>query len=369
MTAVRRWGCVGLVVLLLVAAPVIVRALPASESAVAASALLERVRSSRDEPFTGYAETAGNVALPANDALSGLAKLLSDSNRVRVWWRDPDTWRVSTLRTTGETDLVHRGDRTLRWVYESKNVTVYPDVSVRLPTTVDLLPPELARRSLAGARASELERLPARRVAGRDALGLRLRPADEQSSIGRVDVYVDRETAVPLSVELFARGARIPAVSSVFRDVAFEQPDASALSFEPPDDAKVRFDRVVDLASAADRFASRVPPKRLAGLPARDLPVDATPGSVGVYGRGPTVLLAIPLWSRSAERVRADLEGRPGVLTTDRGVLLAARPLRLLLAEPEPNGAAWLLAGTVTEQALEDAADQLAAERPGLRLP
>ncbi len=155
----------------------------------------------------------------------------------------------------------------------------------------------------------------------------------------------------------------------MFRDVAFEQPDASALSFEPPDDAKVRFDRVVDLASAADRFASRVPPKRLAGLPARALPVDATPGSVGVYGRGPTVLLAIPLWSRSAERVRADLEGRPGVLTTDRGVLLAARPLRLLLAEPEPNGAAWLLAGTVTEQALEDAADQLAAERPGLRLP
>ncbi len=134
----------------------------------------ERLRTSRSEPFTGYAETAGNVALPANDALSGLTKLLGDTNRVRVWWRDPDTWRTSTLRTTGETDLLHRGDRTLRWVYESKNVTVYPDVPVRLPTTVDLLPHELARRTLDGARPSELERLPARRVAGRDALGLRL---------------------------------------------------------------------------------------------------------------------------------------------------------------------------------------------------
>ena len=57
---------------------------------------------------------------------------------------------------------------------------------VRLPDTADLLPNELARRVLEGARPGELSRLPAQRVAGHDALGLRLTPANPQSSIGHV---------------------------------------------------------------------------------------------------------------------------------------------------------------------------------------
>jgi hypothetical protein len=42
--------------------------------------------------------------------------------------------------------------------------------------------------------------------------------------------------------------------------------------------------------------------------------------------------------------------------------------VRLLLVDPESNGTGWLLAGTVTQQALTDAADELAAHRPALRL-
>jgi hypothetical protein len=48
-------------------------------------------------------------------------------------------------------------------------------------------------------------------------------------------------------------------------------------------------------------------------------------------------------------------------------VLLGATPLQLLLADPEPNGTSWLLAGTVTPTALADAADELAHHRPSLR--
>lgn len=363
MTAARRWWSVGVGVLLLVASPVLVRALPVHDERVSAVRLLHRVQHSRAESFTGYTESTGNVALPANDALSGLTKLLGDTNKVRVWWRDPQTWRVSTLRPTGETDLVHSGHRMVRWVYESKRATLIPDVPVRLPNTADLLPNELGRRVLAGARSSELSRIPGRRVAGRDALGLRLRPSDEQAGIGRADVYVDRESGVPLRLDVFARGSRTPALTSRFLDFSVAGPSVRALSFQPPHDARLRYDDVVDLAAAADRFASRIPPTSLAGLKSRG----PAPGSVGVYGRGPTVLLAVPLWSRTAGRVHRELHRRPGVQLIDEGLLIQAPPLRLLLANPEPNMTSWLLAGTVTTRTLTDAADQLAANRPGLR--
>ncbi len=369
MTAARRWALVGCVVLLLVAAPLVVRALPAHDEDLSAVALLHRIQDARSVAFSGYVESAGSVGLPDNEDLSGLTKLLGRTNQVRVWWRDPRTWRVATLRTTGETDLVHAGDRLLRWVYESKNVTLEPDVAVRLPQTTDLLPNELARRVLSGARDRELSRLPARRVAGRDALGLRLSTADPQASIARVDVWADRRTGLPVDVRLYARGSAVPVVWSRFLDLTVGEPAASALVFSPPHDAQVRTDDVVDLADAVNRFAARVPPESLAGLPWRGPAAPADQGSVGVYGRGPTVLLALPLWHRTADRVRDDLTRQPGSRQTGAGVLVAAPPMRLLLANPEPNESSWLLAGTVTRKALVDAADQLAASRPELRLP
>jgi hypothetical protein len=367
MTAAHRWWSVGFVVLLLLASPALVRALPVTDEDVSATALLHRIQGSRDVDFSGYAVTKGSVALPANDALSGLTPLLAGSNRVRVWWRDPQVWRVSTLRPTGETDLVHTGDRMVRWVYESKRATIIPDVPVRLPNAFDVLPNELARHALAGARASELSRLPARRVAGRDALGLRLRPADEQASVARVDVYADRSSGIPLSVDVYARGSRTTSLASSFADFSLGRPAAAALRFRPPDDARVRFDEIVDLAAAADRFSNRRPPDTLIGLPARRVAGGEFQGSVGVYGRGPTVLLAVPLWSRSGDRVRRDLATQPGVQQIPQGTLLGAPPLRLLLGAPEPNRTSWLLIGTVTQAALVEAADELVSHRPELR--
>jgi len=363
MTAARRWWCVGLLVLTLIATPVLVSALPASDERVSATALLARVR--YDVPFTGYVETAGHVALPVDEELNGLGTLLGGENRLRVWWQDRRGWRVAILRTTGETDLLHSGDRMWRWVYESRDVVATPDPRVRFPNAFDLLPNELARRVLEDARPGELSRLPARRVAGRDALGLRLVPAAKQASVRRVDVYVDGRTGLPLDVRLFARGSSDPVLSTQMRDVSVGQPDPSALSFEPPADVRIDYDEIVDLAEASDRFAAREPPARLAGLPTRH----DTDGSVGVYGRGPTVLLAIPLWSRTSARFRMDLRPRPGVRQVDEGLLMEAQPLRLLLGEPEATGTSWLLVGTVTRPALLDAGRQLTEHPPGLKFP
>ena len=356
-------------VLLLVATPALVRAFPVPSDHVAATALRERVQASRDTSFTGYAETAGNLDLPTNQELSSVTKLLTETSKVRVWWHDRRTWRTATLRTTGETDLFHRGDQTLRWVYESKNATRIPDVAIRLPQTPDLLPNELAHRVLSGAHPDELSRLPARRIAGRAALGLRLTPDDPQAAVRRVDMYVDRATAVPLRVEVFAKGDRTAAVVTQFLDFEPGRPSRKALTFTPPSDAHLHTENIIDLAAAANEFAERVPPDTLAGLPKRpgaDVgPFGFPEHSVGLYGRGPTVLMAIPVWRRIAPRMRADLEHKPGVVPLDQGQLLTAQPLRLLLAEPEPDGTSWLLAGTVTKDAIVDAANQLARHRPG----
>ena len=374
MTAAHRWWTVGVVVVLLIASPVLVRALPVADEDVSASALFSRLEDSRGESFAGYVETDGTVSLPENEALSSLGDLLGETNRMRVWWSGPDTWRVASLRTTGETDLVHRGEQMIRWVYESKRATLIPDVPVRLPNASDLLPHQLVRLALAGVEASELSRLPAKRVAGRSALGLRLTPRDEQAGIGRVDVYVDRATGVPLQVEMFAAGSRSPSLTSRYLDFSPGAQPPGVVSFDPPPDAQRRFDDVVDLAAAADRFAAREPPPSLAGLPARGASASSFGGasfggSVGVYGRGPTVLLAVPLWSRSADQVRKSLQNQPRVQTIDQGILVEAAPLRLLLAEPEHNGTSWLLAGTVTSKALTDAAEELTENRPSLSGP
>ena len=81
------------------------------------------------------------------------------------------------------------------------------------------------------------------------------------------------------------------------------------------------------------------------------------------------MLFAIPLWRRTADQVRESLRGA-GARALDQGLLVGrCRRIRLLLANPEPNDNRWLLAGTVTRKTLVDAADQLAAERPGLRVP
>lgn len=360
MTAGRRWAVVALGVLLLLAAPFVVRALPAADADVSATALLRQVQNSRGQAFSAYAETAGHVALPDDNELSSLSKLLGTTNQVRVWWAGPDAWRVASLRTTGETDLVHHGANTVRWVYESKNATLIPDAAVRLPQTADLLPHELARHVLAAAHRDELSRLPAQRVAGRDALGLRLTPHEKGSSVGHVDIYVDRATGVPLSVSLYGRHAQVPAVSTRFLDFTPGRPLASDVRFKAPPDAELRFDPFVDIASAVDHFAPWAPPTRLAGLPSRGV---AT-GAVGLYGRGPTVLMALPLWSRTADRVAEDLAGQPGVQRLGRRLLVGAPPLRLLLGAPDQDGTRWVLAGTMTRAALLHAADQLAAHPP-----
>lgn len=345
-------------VAVLVGVPLLVAARPVPPSDLSTTALLSRIRAARDVPHTGRVEAVGRVGLPADSALATVAGLLGGTTRLRVWWDGRDRWRTATLRTTGETDLVHEPGATTRWVYESRRVTISPDVSVRLPTAVDALPAELARRVLAGARPDELSRLPSVRVAGRTAVGLRLTPADPEASVRQVDVWADAATGVPLRVDLLGATGP-PAFSTAYTAFDPGRPDADVLTFRPPADATLHLDRTVDLASGADLYSSRrAPEDGLVGLPVRVSGRHA----VGVYGRGPTLLLALPLRRGDARDLRAQLMRRPGARCTPDGRLTTSGPLAAMVTAPDSFFTPWLLLGTVTEETVLAAARALRTE-------
>ena len=86
-------------------------------------------------------------------------------------------------------------------------------------------------------------------------------------------------------------------------------------------------------------------------------------GSVGTYGTGLTVLVAVPLPGRISRPLREQLEATPGVTVAVAGIKLAVGPLSLLLTQPIDRRS-WLLTGTVSAATLDRAAAELAANPP-----
>ncbi|WP_299057717.1 hypothetical protein [uncultured Nocardioides sp.] len=349
----RRWLVLAVGLALFVAAVVAVRSWPAADSDVDAVALAERVQASTDEPWSGYAVSRGSLALPDADRFSSVGDLLGEETRLRAWWRGPDVWRVDELRTAGEVGLRHEGVRTTEWSYETGiaegTAERSRDPDVRLPRTVDLLPPELARHVMAGVRDDEVSRIGARRVAGRDALGLRVTPSLEQATVRHVDVWADAETAVPLAVEVYGDGDD-PVLSTAFAEFDDATPAASTVAFDPPDGVVVEDEEVLDIVDAVSRYAEVAPPGRLAGLPRT---ADSS-GAVGIYGRGVTRMMALPLDDRGAGPLREQLALTPGASVTPERTVVALGPLGVLLTD-DGSGGGWLVTGPVTTDTLERA--------------
>jgi outer membrane lipoprotein-sorting protein len=356
--APARWTAVGLLVVALVALPSIVSALPADDTDVSAAELRDAVLASADVGFTGYAVSAGGLALPVSERLTDVADLFSDRTLMRVWWRGPEEHRVDVVTAAGETGVHRDPCGTWTWDFEAATATRGDPASLALPTPPDLLPAALGRRLLSEATDDELSRAGARRVAGRDALGLRLVPAEPAASVGRVDVWVDPATGLPLQVEVFAEGADLAALDTRFLDLDLAVPAPDVVAFTPPPDATVlpAPDTEELIAQAEERAPDVRLPRELAGLPRRD--VEGVPDAVGVYGRGVTLLAAAPVPGRLAGGLREALTASPDAVTDGLGTRVAAGPLGLMLVAP-PDGPAYVLTGTVTLDALADAARRL----------
>jgi hypothetical protein len=357
-----RWLIVLVTAAALVVTPLVVETRPAPSSDLSAVELAERVVASSDVAWSGFVRSAGSLQLPDSDSFANLAHLLGENNDLRVWWRSADEWRVDRIQSTGETDLYRQGETSVRWVFESETATISPVSTVRLPDASDLLPPTLARSMLQGARAVELSRLPSRRVAGVDAPGLRLVPHETITTVAHVDLWADPATGLPLQVELYGVGDDRPVLTTTLLSVDHGGAPAVTTRFEPPPGVDVQYDESVDVAATANAFAAYDVPASLAGLDSR---TGSDPGAVGIYGRGPTTLIAVPLRREIAAPLRQRLRSSAHAEETSVGPLAPVGPIGLLVTfgrlDPQRRGTGFLLAGTVTPETLKRAAAELLA--------
>ncbi len=354
MTA--RWVIVLVTAAVLVAVPLGVRHRPAADSDISAVELAERIQASGGLAWSGLAQTSGGLQLPDNDSFVGLAQLLGEDNELRVWWRAADDWRIDRVRSTGETDLFRQRQTMVRWVFESETATITPVSRIRLPDASDLLPPTLARQMLQGVRPDELSRIPVRRIAGLEVPGLRLIPAEPASTVARVDIWADPGSGLPVQVELYAAGDRRPVVSTTLGDLSLETPPPELTDFRPAPDITINYEESVDVAAAANAFAPYDMPATLAGLTTRD---GEDPSAVGVYGRGPTTVMVLPLRRQVSGPLRARLRESAGSSETEFGTLAPVGPVGLLLTPRRSRQGALLLTGTVKAEYLQQAAAEL----------
>ena len=354
----RRWAIVAALVGVLVALPPLISALPASDAEISATELRDAVLAGADQPFSGYAESAGGLTLPVGSPrFSSVVDLFSDRTQMRVWWRSDTESRVDVVTAGGETS--YRADPGGGWIWSYEDDRAVRDAreAFHLPIPPDLLPAPLGRRLLSEATDDELSRIAAERIAGRDGLGVRVTPAAEASSVDHVDVWVDAGSGLPLQVQLYGKDSDLPALDTRFLDLELGEPDPRLIRFEPPPGASISVseeDGVLERAREVLQGVSLAP--ELAGLPRRQ--VDGAPEAVGLYGSGVTLLAVVPVPGHVGWDVAASLRAAPGTVDDLRGVRASAGPLGLMVLDA-PGANYYLLAGTVTLDALAEAATGL----------
>jgi hypothetical protein len=373
-----RWLAVAGAVAVLVTLPAVIAALPVRAAAVDPARLLELIRGSAAQPYQGFAVSTGTAALPSLPRLGGVTDLFNGDTQLRAWYADPTRWRVDVIDTGAELGVYQTPEAQYLWDYGAAQLTrVTGDVPIRLPRGADLLPPALARRLLAGAGATsaDLSALPARRVAGVNAPGVRVTPRDPRTTVGSLDVWADPASGLPLQVALTPRGAAGPLLNTRFLDFTATPPSPDVLT-PPSPRAGLGFTDTdgADLTRAF-RLLQPVPlPERLAGLPLADTGTVALTG-LGSYGSGFAQFVVVPLPRRigfQAMDAVTKAAGEQLVFASDEGVLLGdgvlvTTPLlNVVVIDAHAARRVYLAAGPVDAAVLREAAEQLASYAPAM---
>ncbi len=326
--------------------------------------LLRRRIIDTDPAYVGLVESRGQLGLPEIPRLESVTGLLTGRTRIRAHVAAGDRWRVDELTSVGERDVYHLGDTEYIWDFGSDQLTrVVGPSALQLPRPADLLPPTLARRFLRLAGGDPVTALPARRVAGRSAVGLRLSPADPETTVGRVDIWADPATALPLLVEVSARTGG-PLLFSELTDVQDRAPDPGDLIPTVPPGAGAITASADDVGSALRVLDAPPAPDRLAGRDRNTATGTGLPG-VGRYGAGLAVFALIPLSRDVAEQAIAGATAAGGSaveVPTGRAALVTT-PLLAVGVRARGRGGS-LLIGTVAPAVLQQALRELPRRRP-----
>jgi hypothetical protein len=356
----RHWVIVAAGTALLCGLPALISAWPVPAAAVSAAQLRARIMSSARVPYQGYAESNVDLGLPSLPDLGDVTSLLDGTTDLYAWYRSADEWRADVLTTAGETDTYQSGPYGMfEWSYSSDLLTqILGSEPVRLPRAADLLPPALAQRLMSYAgQATRVSTLPAQRVAGVDAAGLRLTPTEATSTISAVDVWAAPRTGLPVEVEIFGRYSAAPVLVSRFLDVSFARPSLA---------------KVTPNVGAGANFATSTLPAvtRILHGYGPDLPtsLDGVAEVAGVsglpdlaaYGSGFARFAVVPLPPSTGQSL-LQAAGSAGVtiqLGGGTGVVIQTPLVTVLLSE-QTAGPIYLLTGTVNATVLERAAQQL----------
>jgi hypothetical protein len=345
---VRRWVLVSAVIAALVAVPVVRANLPVSAPRVDPAELRDRILASAGVPYQGYADTQGSVILPALPQLSEVTQLFGGGTSMRVWRAAAGSWRVAVLDPVGERDTYRGGGSTYTWDFGRNLWTqVVGDLPARLPQASDLLPPDLARRLLAEPSPGDrLTALPARRVAGIAAVGLRFTPGDPDTTIGWVDVWADPTTGLPLQVQLAG------VFTSRFLDLSLTAPDPHVLIPDAAASSGVTTTTQNDVTAALNIVTNTQLPAGLAGRPR--LPGQV--GGLGVYGTGLSRFVVAPLPGRVGQRT-LDAVRNAGGTAIPGGFSVRSAVLTVLVVRPARR--TYVLAGFASPELLARAASEL----------
>ena len=360
---VRRWAVVVAGVALLCGLPVIASALPVSVPQLTASQLRARILASADESYAGYAESNATFGLPPVSGLTGLTSLLNGVTKMRVWQATPGRWRVDVLSDAGERDTYQlSGNRSFIWNSGGQLLTEVRGPQVyRLPRAADLVPPALAQRLLSeGGRQARFSVIAPVRVAGRSASGLRMTPSDTASTVGRVDIWADPSSGLPLMVEVFGRGSGRPALQSLFFQVSPWHPDQRVLTPDRAPGTGFTVTNAGNLAGVLSNLGLVALPAELAGR--LRLPVQPGFEAIGAYGGGLTTFAVLGIRGSAGRHLIPDAVtagGTPLVIAGGAAAEISAPLLNAVIVRPPGFFVSFLLAGTVSTQVLEQAATQL----------
>jgi hypothetical protein len=341
-----------------------VAGLPAGGGQANPAQLRQRIMASAGQPYTGYARTQAELGLPNLPAVGDVTSLLSGTTNIRAWYSAADSNRVDVIDTVGERDVYQTPGGQYTWDYGTDLLTeVVGNEPVRLPRAGDLLPPDLARRVLAMDPVDRPVALPPMRVAGIDAVGLRLRPTDPATTVGQVDIWADPANGLPLRVAVTARGANKPVLVSQFLDIDLGRPAQSALT--PPDSAgHAAIARAPDILGTIAGFSRFRLPDALAGYQRQ--PALPGLGGIGRYGAGLATFVVVPL-PRNIGSSAVDTATKAGAtkvpVARGQAVLIQIPLLTVLIEQVGRGRRTYLLAGFVDHSVMEQAATQLSQRR------
>jgi outer membrane lipoprotein-sorting protein len=228
--------------------------------------LLAAVSSARlPPPMTAVVQESAALGIPdlpsSGDPLSGLS-WLSGTHTVKIWYADPAHLRVEVPVQLGESDVRRDGRNVWYWNSQANQAAhlVLPaqaagssqdgnsaagsarDSNSAVSFAGTAPTPQQVARQLLTAVGPTTKVGPQQNVtiAGQPAYQISLAPKASGSLIGQIRIAVDARRAMPLRVQIFARGASGPAFQVGFTSLQFGTPAAANFAFSPPPGAKVK---------------------------------------------------------------------------------------------------------------------------------